>query len=146
VIVLPPGLRRIDLRPRDETWCLVDDDDFGWLIAYRWNVGWHAHTKWKFYAKRNVGAARLTVYMHREILKRADPRGENFESWHVVDHINGQSLDNRRCNLRWVTLDENKQNRRPRAQIPTLAQIVAALVPLAPDIESIEAVELAETF
>lgn len=146
MIILPPHLRRIDLRQRDDAWCLVDADDFGWLIVTRWNVGWHAHTPWKFYAKRNEGRARSTVYMHREILKAADPRGEDFESWHVVDHINGQSLDNRRCNLRWATPTENKKNRLPRSRIPSLAQIVAELVPLAPDIEARAAIDLAATF
>lgn len=141
MIILPPDFRRIDLRQRDDTWCLVDAEWFGRLIETRWNVGWHANTPWKFYAKRNVGAARSTVYMHREILKRADPRGEDFESWHVVDHINGQSLDNRVCNLRWVTPTENKQHQLPRAAIPSLQQIVAELVPIAPDIAA--AAELA---
>src|SRR6185503_17653988 len=81
------GLARIVLRERDETWCLVDREDFAWLTAWRWNVGWHAATPWKWYAKRNVGAARSTVYLAREVMLRAEPRDENFVSLHVADHI-----------------------------------------------------------
>jgi len=41
--------------------------------------------------------------MHRAIVK--PPRG------YVVDHVNGDGLDNRRENLRVCTLSENAQNR-----------------------------------
>lgn len=115
------------LRERDETWSLVDLEDFAWLTAWRWNVGWHAATPWKWYAKRNIGPARSTVYLAREVMLRADPRDELFQSLRVADHINGNSLDNRRANLRWATLSENRNNRIPRNRVPTLDQIVAQL-------------------
>lgn len=128
IIALEPlGLARIVLRERDETWTLIEADDFAWCSAWRWNVGWHAATPWKWYAKRNVGAARSTVYLAREIMQRAEPRDEIFLSLHVADHINGNSLDNRRTNLRWATLSENRNNRIARNQVPPLDRIVAQL-------------------
>ena len=32
----------------------------------------------------------------------------------VADHMNGDTLDNRPCNLRWTSYSENARNRRPR--------------------------------
>jgi hypothetical protein len=121
------GLARIWLRERDGVFCLVDAEDFLWLQAWRWNVGWFAATPWKYYAKRNTGAERSTVYLAREVMQRADPRDELFCSLHVVDHINGQSLDNRRANLRWATITENRNNRIERSAVPSLDSIIAQL-------------------
>lgn len=44
--------------------------------------------------------------LHRELLKA--------EGGAVVDHINGDPLDNRRCNLRTATVSQNQMNSRKR--------------------------------
>ncbi len=121
-------LRRIWLSERDGIWCLVDAVDFGWLSANTWNVSWGSRTPWQHYAKRNVGWDRATVRMHREIMTRADPRSDRFMRTHHVDHGNGQTLDNRRDNLTWVTNRQNSANRRPRAQIPSVASVALELL------------------
>lgn len=120
--------RRIWLSSREPIWTLVDAEDFDWLSRNVWNVSWGSRTPWQKYAKRNVGQDRATLRMHREIQIVADPRSERFMSTHPVDHDNGQTLDNRRTNLCWVTNRQNAQNRRPRHKIPSLDEIVRDLV------------------
>jgi hypothetical protein len=74
------------------------------------NVTWYAH--WKesahsFYVisnLRNQNNQYVPVYLHRFLLD--NPKGL------VVDHINHDSLDNTRWNLRAITHAENIQNRR----------------------------------
>lgn len=89
---------------------LVDDGDFEHLSQWRWfalpSRGQHC-----WYAKRNLLAAdrdnRSSTLMHRHIL--VPPPG--FE----IDHINGDGLDNRRCNLRCATRPQNCMNSAPRS-------------------------------
>lgn len=124
--------RRIWLSQREPIWTLVDAVDFAWLSENIWNV-WHAGKgrgdSWMLYAKRNVGERRSTVRMHREIMIAADPgRDDVFLAAHVVDHINGQTLDNRRCNLRWATKRDNATSRRTRGTAPTLDAIVRKIM------------------
>lgn len=120
--------RRIMLSERTGgVYVLVDAEDYDWLSAWRWNVGWHAKTKWKFYAKRNVGVARLTVYMHREILMRATGCTHEFAAAHHGHHRNGQSLDDRKANLEWLPPKENCAIRVRRHEAPTLDEIEAGL-------------------
>ncbi len=87
---------------------IVDAEDYEWLSRYKWHAS--VAGDGKVYAKRQVGCC--GVFMHRLIMQ--PPKGM------VVDHINGNSLDNRRCNLRIVPPEVNSQNRRKRAggQVP----------------------------
>lgn len=122
------GVRVIMLSERLDIFCLVDAVDYDWLTENNWNVSWGSRTPWQHYAKRNVGRERATVRMHREIMKRADPRSERFMARRHVDHRNGQTLDNRRSNLRWVTNAENCANKRPRGSIPSIEQLLEELL------------------
>lgn len=120
--------RRILLSARENIWALVDADDYGWLSEHIWNVSWGSRTPWQKYAKRNVGPDRATLRMHREIMIRREPRDEAFIAAHPVDHGNGQTLDNRRANLDWVSQAANAANRRARGTVPSLDAIVAQLM------------------
>lgn len=81
---------------------IVDDEDFGKLAQWHWYCGKNG------YAYRRLSKAenerKPLVLMHREIMNSA--KGE------CVDHINGNPLDNRRCNLRRCTHAENLRNRK----------------------------------
>lgn len=96
---------RIPLDWHGNRHALVSDEDYHWLTA----LGlWHASpgAAGNYYARRIVSrdsGKRSVLYMHRAIVK--PPAG------YVVDHINGDSLDNRRENLRVCTTKENAANR-----------------------------------
>lgn len=60
------------------------------------------------YAKRGVSTPKCaTIYLHREVAARMAELSKGLD----VDHINGDTLDNRRSNLRVVTHAENLRNR-----------------------------------
>jgi hypothetical protein len=78
----------------------VDAEDYEILNEHKWYAKRCVN---HFYAHRRNEANR-NVAMHRIIMK--PPRG------YCVDHINGDGLDNRRANLRIVTIAENNYNKR----------------------------------
>lgn len=83
---------------------LVDDADYGALSRFRWHTLQHGGGK--FYAVRagtTVGTKRRMITMHAHLA--GTPAGM------VTDHVNGDSLDNRRSNLRVCTQSENLANR-----------------------------------
>ncbi len=92
-------VRRIPLG--NGLFALVDAADYKRVSKYRW------------YAKRHGSVTYATclrngrvVYMHRMIMR--PPKG------YIVDHIDGNGLNNRRCNLRICTHQQNQANRGPR--------------------------------
>lgn len=86
---------------------LVDDEDFEFASRWKWYAAATGPSRRYNYACRGVWApesrARRTVLLHRELM--GNPVGL------VVDHINGDTLDNRRCNLRACTHAENLRNK-----------------------------------
>ena len=82
---------------------LVDDEDFEWLMQWKWYAFKCCNT---FYAVRNKSikydGKRGLVYMHIAILGKKD----GFE----VDHKDGNGLNCQRYNLRHATKRQNQQN------------------------------------
>ena len=93
-------MKRIPLTQNE--FALVDNEDFKMISKHKWYC---VRNKGNNYARRNVGVKpnRSSIEMHRVVLKC--PNGM------VIDHINGNSLDNRKKNLRVCTQAENTRNR-----------------------------------
>lgn len=78
---------------------IVDNKDFEWLNQWKWCVSGN-----KKYAVRHIKInfkKYKVIYMHRLILNTTNNQ---------TDHINGDTLDNRRKNLRIVTPQQNNFN------------------------------------
>ena len=85
---------------------LVDDIDYEKVNQHRWSVRCQKLKNGnKFYAQ----CGKLKIGMHQFIIGKATPKGTREK--HVIDHINGNSLDNRRNNLREATQTQQAQNR-----------------------------------
>lgn len=87
---------------------LVDDEDYKWLSKFKWYAYYNRYSG-HWYAARSVGPTgkQITVFMHREIL--AATHGV------LVDHKDGNGLNNHRYNLRLATTAQNQHNRgKPR--------------------------------
>jgi len=87
---------------------LVDDADYEWLNRWRWYANWAKNTQ-SYYAEshsKRKGGKRHHILMHREIL------GLKLGDRRQADHINHDTLDNRRTNLRNVTCQQNHFNRK----------------------------------
>lgn len=79
---------------------IVDDQDYDRLIQFKWHnqEGYAKHSQW-------LNGTCVGIQMHNVVLGFAPSKDR------VVDHINGNSLDNRRENLRIVTQQQNMFNR-----------------------------------
>lgn len=85
---------------------IVDDEDFDWLNQWNWHAGKSYYSQNNFYASRKIGDKKIcqfSIFMHRLIM--------NFPKGLVVDHIDGDGLNNRKSNLRAVTQCINGLNR-----------------------------------
>lgn len=94
----------------------VSARDYEWLSQWRWTAHYNPCTK-SYYASRHesvkIDPKRSTVWMHRLILGLS-----KFDS-NIGDHINHDTLDNTRGNLRVANKQGNAQNRRKPANNST---------------------------
>ena len=84
---------------------LVSDEDFERVSQHKWYANYHKSIK-GFYAESRIN--NKIVRLHRFIMKVTDPKIE-------VDHKFGNTLDNRRANLRVCTHTQNNTNKPKRA-------------------------------
>lgn len=81
---------------------IVDDDDYKVLSKHKWHYTNSNTSKKQGYAARRVLG--IIELMQFYIMPK-------ITGMHI-DHINGNSLDNRKCNLRYCTITENNWNSR----------------------------------
>jgi virulence-associated protein VapD len=82
---------------------IVDEESFEYLKQFNWYFDgkYAARALWNRETKKET-----KIYMHRDLLKA--------EKGKIIDHINGDKLDNRLCNLRFATTQQNSMNQTTR--------------------------------
>lgn len=78
----------------------VDDEDADYLKQFNWTTQGGGYVVRRVY----INGVRKEIYLHREVM--------NARSGNVVDHINGDVLDNRKSNLRECSQAMNVVNTR----------------------------------
>ena len=82
--------------------CILNTSDWETLKHRTWHAAGHVDLLYACSNQYSEGKVRKPIRMHREIMR--PPEGM------VVDHINHNTLDNRRCNLRICTPRQNTFN------------------------------------
>jgi len=82
---------------------LIDDDDYDNVNKYNWTLKANGYA---FTTVTNLDGSTRCISMHRFIKNVLD------EGHHLVDHANGNRLDNRKANLRLATVQQNSLNRK----------------------------------
>ena len=81
---------------------IIDDDDYEMVSKYKWYARKCGNI---LYASRCIkrNGVKTTLPLHCAIL--------GYKQGYIIDHINGNGLDNRKENLRHLTIRQNAQNR-----------------------------------
>lgn len=89
----------------------VSREDYDKVVGYNWSAA--GDRNGKYYAMRTEirSGVRRTVRMHRLVA--------GAQHGQIVDHINGDTLDNTRANLRLCNALENSRNRKVRSDNQT---------------------------
>mgnify|MGYP003392956036 CR=1 FL=1 len=84
---------------------MVDDEDFEIINKFKWNCSTN-RSKLPYVQRYTpfLNKKRSCIKLHRQIMSAKEGQ--------YVDHINGNSLDNRKVNLRICTNKENSRNSR----------------------------------
>lgn len=92
----------------------LDREDYEWALQWRWGTVLNKR-KTAHYVSRptRLKGKPIRVYLHKEILKRSGLLPDSGD--HTIgDHIDGDTLNNTRANLRWATASMNALNTKKR--------------------------------
>ena len=79
---------------------IIDAEDYPKIMKHRWHAQKHRNT---FYATTNIQMNGGSLRMHQILIP--------YDTSYMVDHANGNGLDNRKSNLRQATAAQNGWNR-----------------------------------
>lgn len=92
---------------------LVDDENYEWLNQWKWSAISNTSGRICYAIRTDVDTQRRkTIRMHRIIMGVT-------ESYVLIDHVDGNGLNNQKYNLRVCTNRENIQNSRKRTDNKT---------------------------
>lgn len=86
---------------------VIDDEDADRVLSHKWSVS--VKKGKQFYAYRTIkleSGKSTAIYLHMFLLGLS--RGDGF----LVDHVDGDTMNNRRSNLRVATPAQNSWNKR----------------------------------
>lgn len=89
----------------DKAYTIIDAEDFERVISSKWAAHRARQKGERWYVKKtlHIGKLGTTLYLHRFILGAV--KGQ------TIDHINGDALDNRKCNLRFCSMADNNRKK-----------------------------------
>ena len=97
---LPPGATVGIISLSNGKWALVDSSDFAMITKWRWT--WkRSHSLVYAVRKIHVNGREVLIRMHRQVM--GNPKGMH------IHHSNGNTLDNRKCNLAALTEEQHKK-------------------------------------
>lgn len=94
------SMANILLRGKRAGMTIIDDEDYNRLVGYGWIHGALGYAIYAIGGRKN----RRMLYLHREVMQA--------KGGQEIDHVNGDKLDNRKINLRFVNSSQNKMNRK----------------------------------
>lgn len=91
---------------------IVDDEDAD-LAEYKWRVLVHSNTNYAMRSIKKDGRS-ASMMFHRVLMEKVI--GRPLEKLEVVDHIDGDGLNNLRSNVRLCTYSQNNMNKHKHKQ------------------------------
>lgn len=90
---------------------LIDEDKYWAVCGFGWGVNRNGYVSAMHYDPNRTGRKQREIKIHRLLLQVDDPDL-------YIDHINGDRLDNRLCNIRICNPKQSACNRRKPATRP----------------------------